>query len=328
MSHTPKPNEVIVTDDADQAVDAFEQILGRHGIEIEKGSLLEHSCLLLKRQRDLNESAALGDQTPITEQLYQELQEAIGIMAPVRLIVRHAAHPDFGQLVPHLRLLNQGSVLQTLPANYMDKASNKLFELRVALAAMGTGQAILVDNPDTSSGGGNPDVLARMADGRRWGFACKVINGDAPMSLFQNIEKGVAQVECSDCDVGLVVGSLKNRLPHDEVFPVLERHQDRIVVGAHLDWKNARDAMSRACAEKFAAMREHVGLTQYASTFEGKKALPYVVGAMEAVTASVIEGADLPVLTLVSFLHVETLDRPPVAVLDVLIALNEGWQNR
>lgn len=328
MPHTPKPDEIIPTDDADRAVDAFERILHQHGIEIEGGSLLEDSCLLLKRQRDLHESAARGDRTPVTEEFRLELQAAIGIMAAVRLIVRHAEHPDFNQLVPHLRLLNRGSVLQTLPADYIDKASNKLFELRVALAAMGTGQDVRLDDPDSSSGGDNPDVIARMLDGRRWGFACKVINGDAPMTLFQNIEKGVDQIERSDCDVGLVVVSLKNRLPHDEVFPVLERDSDRIVVGAHVLWENARDAMADACAIRFARMKEHVGIGHYADVFRARKSLPAVAGAMEAVTASVVDGSDLPVLTLISFLQVDPA--VPLSPLDLVAvdALHKGWQNR
>ncbi|MEQ1735829.1 MAG: hypothetical protein ABL886_05455 [Rhodoglobus sp.] len=328
MAHTPKPNEIILADDADRAVDAFEQVLGRHGIEIRKGSLLEHSCLLLKRQRDLAERAASDSQTPITMQFRRELQEATGIMAPVRLIVRHAEHPDFGQLVPHLKLLNEGSVLQTLPADYMDKASNKLFELRIALAAMGTGREILVDDPDTSSGGNNPDVLARMLDGLRWGFACKVINGDAPMTLFENIEKGVDQIERSDCDVGLVLLSLKNRLPHEEIFPVLETHKDGIVVGAHLEWENARNAMSRAFNTRLAAMIEHAGADHYVRLFKGKKALPAVACALEAVTASFIEGVELPVQTVISFLHVAFVVPLPDEVLAVLVDLGDGWQNK
>jgi hypothetical protein len=328
MPHEPKPNEIIPTDESDRAVDAFEQVLRRYGIEVAPGSLLEHSCLLLKRQRDLNEAAALGTRTPITEQFRTELQDALGIMSLVRLVVRHVGHADFERLVPHLRLLNLGSALQTLPADYMDKASNKLFELRIGLAAMTSGRDVLVDDPEASSGGDNPDVIATMMDNRRWGFACKVINGDAPMTLYQNIEKGVDQIERSDCDVGVVVVGLKNRLPHDAVFPVIDKAQDRIVVGAHFDWENAGNAMAHACAERFSAMKQHVGVEVYTETFRGKKAVPAVVGAMEAATASVVEGSELPVPTLIAFLQVDQVVDLPVDVLGVLAALNVGWQNK
>jgi hypothetical protein len=242
--------------------------------------------------------------------------------------VRHAGHTDFAQLVPHLRLLNHGSALQNLPAGWDDKVSNKLFELRFALACMRGGTELLVDDPDASSGGTNPDVIARMLQRKRWGFACKVISGDAPMTLFERIEEGVEQIERSPCDVGVVAISMKNRMPNDVLFPVLEEHEDRIVIGAHVEWQQVQELMSAAWRERFEAMRSHVGVAELARIFEGKKAIPAVMCAMETVTAVVHPDFELPMLMLLSFLHVESMAELSVDHLEVLVSLSKGWQNK
>jgi hypothetical protein len=71
---------------------------------------------------------------------------------------------------------------QTTRNAVTDDAGNKVLELRVALACLRCGSELELDDPDGQSKGTNPDVISRMPDGRRWGFACKVVHSDRPQT--------------------------------------------------------------------------------------------------------------------------------------------------
>ena len=125
-------------------------------------------------------------------------------------------HPNFGELVPHLHLLNQGEAAQSRPARHSDAASNKIFELLAACYAMRCGSNVRLDHPEQSRGD-NPDVLATIR-GRRWGIACKVLHSLHPESVIQNIDKGLSQIDCSPAETGFVFLSLKNVLDRDKYW--------------------------------------------------------------------------------------------------------------
>jgi hypothetical protein len=71
-------------------------------------------------------------------------------------ILAAEAHPDFPQLVPHLRLVVQGELALSVPGP-RDEESDKLFELTVALALPPSVRNLRLDTGLASRR--NPDIL-------------------------------------------------------------------------------------------------------------------------------------------------------------------------
>jgi len=57
-------------------------------------------------------------------------------------------------------------------------------------------------------------------DGRRWGFACKVLFGSSAITMFDRLEDGVRQIDRSPAEVGCTIINLKNQIDHDETWPM------------------------------------------------------------------------------------------------------------
>lgn len=291
-----------------ESIERFEEVLGRHGITIHPGAQLEHGCLVLKRLVDAYNTARVGGVVPDWEHQREDLQQGLGVWALAELIVEQSKHADFGQLVPHLRLLNNGTPAQTVRAQAGDDASNKILELRTALSCMRFGSDVRLDHP-TSSSGKNPDVLARMADARLWGIACKAIHGDSPLSLFDRFVEGVEQIERSDADVGIVFVSFKNRIEHDYVFPTLGVNvAGEPVYGALHDHRHAKEHLANITACRVYDMVERVGRDAIARSTDGKKALPALCSPIDCVVAIRSESTTVP--TILSFLHIIKLENP------------------
>jgi len=304
----PRKPDITSFEHASLLVDAFERLLASRGVVIGTGSELEHGCLVLKELYEQHMRAKAGMSTAAWPKLRDDLQRSIGILNLMQLILAHAEHPSFDALLPHLRLLSEGAACQTKAAPATDSVSNKLFELRLALACIRTGTDLILDDPVRSSGGKNPDIMCRMRDGRIWGFACKVIHGKAPMSLFQLLESGTNQIERSIADVGLVVTSLKNRLPHEGLFPELVPTEgpDGPILGVQRDWANAALALSAIFRERVDEMVKHVGVEEVAHVLRGKKALPAIACPLETVIG--VSTGGRPVPTILSFLHTVRMD--------------------
>lgn len=149
---------------------------------------------------------------PMTD-LRPILGRAAGWIDFVKLLI--CAHRE-GRLAPflaHLHLLNTAQgVAQSVRIPMSDEASNKLFELFIALACLPLSSDVILDNPHNAQGD-NPDVLA-VVDGRRWGFACKVLNGTSPLTMFERLEEGINQIEVSPADTGFVFFNFKNLIDH------------------------------------------------------------------------------------------------------------------
>ncbi len=213
------PNEERYTfADAVERLHQFEQLLCTQNIGIQAGSILEQLCL---NTMDILEKHRHPETIDAGQDLRQELAEVIGLQEIIRKVLRHQLHPDFPQLVAHLRLLNNCRPAQNTPAAVTDQGSNKIFELLIALCSIDVGQNILLDNPVTSTGD-NPDILIDI-DRDRWGVACKVLHSRNSQSFFDNLEKGIDQIERSRANTGVVVFNLKNVLNHDEYWQITNR---------------------------------------------------------------------------------------------------------
>jgi hypothetical protein len=292
--------------DAEARMEAFETLLRKQGIEIVTGSKLEHGCLVLQEMHRRHQNPS--GNAPWSN-MADDLKQAVGISQLVELTLKNESHPDFGQVVEHLKQLNAGSAAQNVPASPQDQASNKVFELLVGLAVMPTGTGVQMDHPVKTAGGANPDVLASMPDRRRWGFACKVVHGDNPKSLYDNLAKGVDQIEKSTADVGVVVVSFKNKLPSNRYFPVL-RDGHEPILGTHHELQPVVDDMSVWVREQVEAMIEKIGTQGVWETVRQSKALPGILVVNEAAVG--LSTARGPVPSLVGFLQLVPLEFSPL----------------
>jgi hypothetical protein len=194
---------------------ALEGLLAKHGIVILPGSAFEQHVLSVLHLVHRKSVGGIRAEDEDIRPLYRTL---IGVHELAALLLEIQDSPQFGSLVPHLRLLNEGNVLQNSPSDGSDQATNKLFELYMGAVALQCGEDIALDNPFGSSGN-NPDVLITIGE-RRWGIACKVLHGPSAEGFVEHLVKGLEQIDRSPAEVGVVVFNLKDILPHDEIWPL------------------------------------------------------------------------------------------------------------
>ena len=210
------PRDTTTFEQVRLAVEQFEQILFRSGIEIISGSPLEAICLnLLELERGQEHPNMSGKM----EDLRLAYRSALGFHDILRRIVRLGAHPNFHVFLDHIRLLNTTGTLAQNVAAPTDQIAAKIFELLIGLICLEVGTDVRLDGP-VKSYGDNPDVIVNIG-GRTWGFACKVLGGYSPITMFERLEEGVKQIDRSSAEIGCVVFNLKNQIDHDETWPIL-----------------------------------------------------------------------------------------------------------
>ncbi len=182
---------------------------------------------------------------PMTD-LRPMLGRAAGWIDFVKLLVRAHQNGALGPFVEHLALLNTAqAVSQNVKIPMNDEASNKLFELFIALACLPFSEEVILDPPHNAQGD-NPDVMIRV-NGRLWGFACKVLNGVSPITMFDRLEEGIHQIEVSPADTGFVFFNFKNSIDHARSWPLVNeaaflRGQEEPVYGS---WPNANQVLGQ-----------------------------------------------------------------------------------
>lgn len=195
--------------------DDFEQTLLRAGVRIAPGSALEQMALELYRITDERENPGTVQPSADLPLRYAKglgLAELAGQLCSVR------DHPAFGQLAHHLELLNVAREPQNMRSPTFDDAANRLFELLVSCWVMQLTPDVEVEQPGEKRP--NPDVLARI-NGKLWGIACKTPYSSAPDSLFENVRKGVYQLERAGVAAGVVFVNTRNLIDHKRYwFPV------------------------------------------------------------------------------------------------------------
>lgn len=152
-------------------------------------------------------------------------------------------------LEPHIKLLSETVYTGQNVANARwDKrdgvareqgSADKVIELYWACLCILADMSVELDDPYTSSGGRNPDVIATAADGTRWAFAIKTLSevsspATAAKNLVENIKKASNQIDRTDCDKGMVVVNMKNVLDHPRLRST----------GAFPNWQVAQWAIS------------------------------------------------------------------------------------
>lgn len=260
----------------EEAALGLEQLLRRYDIDILPESLFKKHILEVLRLVGYRQSGTGELLEADSRAVFRTL---IGVHELATLVLASESSPSFCALIPHLRLLNEGSALQNLPSGGRDQATNKLFELFVATLAIHCGTDVELDDP-AASAGNNPDVLVTIG-GRRWGLACKVLHGLHPEGIIQNLEKGIDQIERSPAEIGAVVFNLKNVLPHEQIWPLADIETSRPASGAPNQgpgsWDDPRtpyDLLMNWLAGTRETLLSHLPADYLGTIFERKKSFP------------------------------------------------------
>ena len=220
-------------DEARRLAEELKALLRGWGITVRPGSTLEDAILSIyeiDRCRETLEVDSSGDEV---RRLFQDLMSVADV---AHKLLRVRKHRDFEQLVPHLAKLNTGTPVLARKASYNDADSRKLLELTIASIAMDLGDNLSMDDPDSSKGD-NPDVIITIGS-RRWGFACKVPQTRSPKTLFDNMVKGVDQIEKSEAEIGVVVLGLRDVIEREKYWPIDDS-------GHALCFKDPQDAVQQ-----------------------------------------------------------------------------------
>ncbi len=285
---------------AAESAAAFEGLLRRHDLTIEPGSPLEDSILEVYRLLEDRSSSSIRPTHPDFRHRYRVLT---GFQEFASTLLSIESRPGFRALVPHLKLLKSGSALQNSRSIPRDQAANKIFELYLAALILPYVESIQLDDPFHSKGT-NPDILARM-DGQRWGVACKVLHGKHPQGFCDRLIEGIRQVEDSSAEIGVVAFSLKNILPHDELWPLTP-----ISPKSSESTASAYASPQAAFAGLYQFMKgigqEFVGYVDEAEVqrlFHKKKVLPGFLLWWSSPTAALIDGRPCAVHPRTLFFH-------------------------
>jgi hypothetical protein len=288
-----------------QLVFDFEGVLKKYGVAIQSGSELESACCSVLEVLGKNQNKAVRDPN---EDIRAVFTEVLGIWVFLKKVVRLQNHACFSQFVPHLGLLNKGTVVQNKRIRSCQEATNKIFELLFALVLLDVSTDVVLDHPDLAKGD-NPDILA-VIDGVCWGFACKTIYGSSGKTFFDNLKKGGEQIEAAPkATIGIVVINLRNTISHEDCWPILNDAEYRAgaepIFGAHaqpeatvgsLIWKAVEQKRNDVVAE--------IELPNVTNLFAGKKALPAFLAFCQTCTGKA--SADGPIPTTILTLSVGT----------------------
>ncbi len=212
------PNELTSFQEARDYIHDFEQILGGWNIEILTGSELENVCLLIQ---DMEDRRQRKSNIEPMEDIRPSFRKACGLIDFVRTFVETNSELELKDFIPHIQLLNNAKTAGAQNVRVLsDDSSNKVFELYVALVCMGIGTNVELAPPNDVKGE-NPDILVDI-NGRKWGFACKVMNGGPnSLTLFERWEEAAKQIQKSPADIGCTFFNLRNWIDHDIVWPIL-----------------------------------------------------------------------------------------------------------
>ncbi len=174
-------------------------------------------------------------------------------------------------------LLKNTNITQNLWSPREDADANKIFELYTALLLLPISQTIELEDPDASANGTNPDVIAEIS-GTRWAFACKVMHTDSPKTFLERVEEGVEQIQNCRCDKGLVIVSLKNLIPHDELWNATRGQSGEFTYSAWPSPEHPIQSMRALCQRYDEGVVDELSLKEaLTKRFDSKRAIPAVI---------------------------------------------------
>jgi hypothetical protein len=287
--------QVMTLQSLEGLVNDFEGVLKENEIPIKAGSDLEGACLTILEV--LGKHQNLQRRDPM-EDIRAVFTVVLGFWLFLTKIVRLRNHPNFKQFVPHLQLLNEGTIIQNTQIKVCEEATNKIFELLFALCMLDLGTDVVLDPPNGAKGD-NPDILVTL-DGLRWGFACKTIYGATGKSIFDNLKKGVDQIEKSPAQVGCMVLNLRNFLDPQVYWPITNLtkykrgEQEPLFAAFEEPTESVKPRIDRIVEEKRRAVLCEIGKKPLLAIFEKKKAIPAFLGFAQTATAKKISTYMIP----------------------------------
>ncbi len=324
MTDAPRPPELdprdlTSFDEAGSLAQRFEETLRQHyGIAIARGSDLESVNLDLLMLEGYRRGEARPD--PMTD-IRPMFGRAAGWIDFVTLLLRAHHEGKLHRFLAHLHLLNTArAVAQNERVPMSDEASNKLFELFIALCCSPFSDDVILDDPHAARGD-NPDVLA-VIDSTRWGFACKVLNGVSPLTMYERLEEGLNQIERSPADTGFVFFNLKNLIDHRRAWPLVneEAYRRRAEEPVYGSWPSPAPVLRQL--DEFMNTRwndcqEYNGPENVARLFSGKKSMYGAAVYMATATAFRTSAGPLPsIVGQIGIMRCWEIRREGEAVLD------------
>lgn len=219
-------------------------------------------------------------------------------------------HNEFNKLKPHLTLLNEGALVQNSISSVLDQPNNKLFELFVACLCMGAGSQSFELADPRSSAGDNPDVLA-LFDGVKWGFECKALHSKHPMTIYENLEKAVKQIDCCPAETGLPVLSAKSIIDHDSLWPAGNGPSSKgeLIFGAFPDILQPTKMLIAFADDLRVRVVAEVGEQAITDLFANSKSKPACLIYLPTATSIWLNGNPVPtrlnIFNLIAFAEVE-----------------------
>jgi hypothetical protein len=248
------------------------------------------------------------------------LAEILGLWIFLDKVITLREHPEFVKLIPHLRLLNKCSVLQNTKSPISNGSSNKIFELLFAFLCMEIGQDIQLDSPANSKGD-NPDIIVTI-NGLRWGFACKVPFGHSAKSIYDNICKGIDQIEASPAEIGCVVLNFRNLIDHNRSWPI--RNEDEYksgeppIFGAWTEHMFLANELAQLVHRKEEEIKAKIGIDHVITTFRGKKTIPATLVFLHTATGVVKPPASIPMPSSIKMFYLCRFDNLYTPVFEML----------
>jgi hypothetical protein len=302
----------------------FETTLCRQGIHIQSGSELEGACCSILEVLAKHQDRTIRNPQ---EDIRQVFTEVLGIWIFLQKVVRLQNHPSFPTFVPHLNLLNEGTVVQNKRLRASQDAANKIFELLFALVLLDLSPDVALADPDLEDTS-NPDILATI-HGQRWGFACKTVYGPSGKTFFDRLKEGVDQIEVSQAQVGCVMVNFRNLIDHNAFWPIMNEAEHRAgaepVFGTSIDTSSAGPALCDHVTLKRNQVDEEIGQEHVLNMYARKKALPGFLCFCQTCAGQVTPAGPVPasIITLVlgTFAHCD-------AYMPIFLALNEALHER
>jgi hypothetical protein len=292
---------------------------------IEAGSKFEAASLVMMEMLDTFRREIPHDSK---RDHRDDWRRALSLGDILRKVMAHQNHPLFDAIWPHLLLLlGDGEFAQNLFSPKEDQNPNKVFELYVALLILPLCSRMDLDDPEASSGGKNPDVIAEI-NGEKWAFACKAMHSPLTKSLLDRVRHGIEQIEVTDAAKGVIVVSLKNVLNHEELWPVTQEPETGdYIYSCDPDRSRIEQCLQRECNRYQTELLELLGgLQGFRNVFSGSRVYPVIL--VHLCTVGSVRKNGHPTFQLIRMLASIQTEPLPDEVQEVFWLMNEMLHER